>query len=79
MEELNIGSKTIWQCELKDKCKLTLAAKFNFTFKALPKEIEEKYLLENGNNTLNFVQKKVEPPAIITSTVAVTIPPASSE
>jgi hypothetical protein len=76
MEELNVGSKTVWQCELKDKCKLTLAAKFNFTFKALPKEIEEKYLLENGNNTVNFVHKKVEAPA--SNTVVVTVPPVST-
>lgn len=36
LSELSTGSKTIWQCGLKDKAKLSLTAKFNFTFKCLP-------------------------------------------
>ena len=35
LAELNMGSKTIWQYNLKDKSKINILAKFNFTFKAL--------------------------------------------
>lgn len=36
MEELSIGSKTIWQYQVRDRCKVTLVGKFNFTFGPLP-------------------------------------------
>lgn len=36
MEELNVGSKTVWQYQLKDKCKVTLMGKHNFAFSPLP-------------------------------------------
>lgn len=35
LNELNMGSKTIWQYNLKDKSKINILAKFNFAFKPL--------------------------------------------
>lgn len=35
LEELNMGSKTIAQYLLKDRCRVTLNAKFMFSFRAL--------------------------------------------
>jgi hypothetical protein len=33
LQELNVGSKTIWQCGLKNNSKLIITGKFNFNFK----------------------------------------------
>jgi len=53
-----VGSKTIWQCQLKDKCRITLMGKYNFAFPSLPKGIEEFFTLSNNNNTIANAQKK---------------------
>lgn len=58
MEELNVGSKTIWQCQLKDKCRITLMGKYNFAFPSLPQGTEEFFTLSNNNNTIANAQKK---------------------
>lgn len=57
-EELNMGSKTIWQYQLKDKCKITLSGKFNFSFKPLPEGTADFFSLSNNNNTISTVQRK---------------------
>ncbi len=60
IEELNIGSKTIWQYQLKDRCKITVSGRFNFSFKPIPQGYEENFVLSNSNNTISNVQKKSE-------------------
>jgi hypothetical protein len=52
LDELNMGSKTIAQCLLKDKCKITLSGKFMFTFKDLAQGKEEHFALSNSNTTI---------------------------
>ena len=58
MEELNVGSKTVWQYQLKDKCRVTLMARHNFAFSPLPQGKEEFFTLSNNNNTIANAQKK---------------------
>jgi hypothetical protein len=59
LDELNMGSKTIAQYLLKDKCRITLIGKFMFTFKALAQGKEEHFALSNSNTTIAWVPKKV--------------------
>lgn len=58
MEDLNIGSKTIWQYMIKDKAKITLMAKFNFSFLPLDPYFLQYFVLTNNNHTVANVQKK---------------------
>lgn len=58
MEDLNIGSKTVWQYMIKDKAKITLMAKFNFSFLPLDQHLLQYLVLTNNNNTIANVQKK---------------------
>lgn len=58
MQELNVGSKTVWQYLLKDNCRVTLMAKYNFAFLTLPQGREEFFTLTNNNNTIANAQKK---------------------
>lgn len=58
MEELNVGSKTIWQYQIKDKCRVTLMGKYNFAFLPLPHGTEEFFILSNNNNTITNPPKK---------------------
>jgi hypothetical protein len=43
---------------LKDKASLSLTAKFNFTFKYLPDNKIDYFLLTNGNNTVTNAPSK---------------------
>ena len=63
LTELNVTSKTIAQCGLKDYAKVVVEGKYAFGFCDVPAELVESLALSNGSNTVNRLKvKKVESP-----------------
>lgn len=52
LAELNVPSKTIAQCHIKDNAKLILTADYAFTFRPIIQPKNSKYKLTLTNNTL---------------------------
>jgi hypothetical protein len=52
MTELNVPSKTITQCQIKDNAKLILTADYAFTFRPIVPPKNSKYKVTLTNNTL---------------------------
>ena len=61
MAELNVPSKTITQCQIKDNAKLILTADYAFTFRPVAPNKNSKYKVTLNNNTLGS-SKIVEEP-----------------
>lgn len=74
MIELNVASKTITQCQIKDNAKIILTADYLFTFRPLPPLKFSKYKLTLTNNTL-VSSKIVEEPKKTEEKNPIPLPP----
>ena len=60
MSELNVTSKTIIQCQIKDMAKIVLVADYAFGFRSLAQDNKSKYKVKLANNVTITSSKVVE-------------------
>ena len=60
MAELNVTSKTIIQCQIKDMAKIVLVGDYAFGFRPLTQDNKSKYKVKLANNVTITSSKVVE-------------------